>query len=119
MPTPVAFLLKSPLTTLSFGRRASSGWSVLLNSMSAPLPLAHQWFGLMPQPMKRAANRFGQADAPLADAPQTGSDSSHGNAIVTPTPRRKVRRLNACRWVFIALPPWLIRRHGAGGGTAG
>ena len=35
--------------------------------------------------------------APAATSPQTGSDSSHGRAMVTPTPRSIVRRENWCR----------------------
>src|SRR5262245_29006631 len=64
----------------------------------------------MPQPMNRAANRFGSATGtPLAtvSAPQTGTDSSHGSAIVTPTPRRKVRR-EFCK-VFIDSSRWAGR----------
>ena len=36
----------------------------------------------------------GASDAPSRglSSPQTGSDSSHGRAMVTPRPRRKVRR---------------------------
>src|SRR5262249_20954446 len=62
-------------------------------------PLAHQWFPLMPLPMNITPNRFGKTRAALgADAaasvaaPQTLRDSSQGNAMVTPTPRRKRRR---------------------------
>src|SRR5581483_8611569 len=56
----------------------------------------------MPLPMKSTPKRFGIVAAPAAAsatapadsgvAPQTGMDSSHGSAIVTPTPRKKVRR---------------------------
>ena len=63
--------------------------------MLAPAPLAHQLGWLTPQPMKSAANRLGNgAGSPpvAAMAPQTGTDSSHGKAIVTPAPRKNVRR---------------------------
>src|SRR5580704_10618118 len=48
----------------------------------------------MPQPWNNTARRFGNwlAAATAASAPQTGMDSSHGNAIATPTPRSMVRR---------------------------
>lgn len=48
----------------------------------------------MPHAMNNAANRFGNgpgAPAVVVGLPQTGTDSSQGNVIVTPTPRRKVR----------------------------
>ncbi len=52
----------------------------------------------MPLPMNSTAKRLGNA-APAAAAaeaagaaPQAGTDSNQGRAIVTPTPRRKVRR---------------------------
>ena len=61
MPTPVAFLLKSPEMTFSFARNGSMGSSDLLSSMSLPAPLADQCLGLIPLPMKRAANRCGKA----------------------------------------------------------
>ena len=63
--------------------------------MPAPAPLAHQFGWLTPQPMNSAANRFGQGagkSPAIAAPPQTGTDSSQGRAIVTPTPRRNVRR---------------------------
>ena len=64
------------------------------SSIALPAPWAHHCFGLTPLPMNITANRFGNAEAaPSAGvaAPQTGIDSSHGSAIVTPTPRRNVR----------------------------
>jgi len=69
MPTPVAFLLNSPVMTFSFGRSKASGCRLLLSSIVAPLPLAHQLFGLMPLPMNRAANRLGKV------ALEPGTDS--------------------------------------------
>jgi hypothetical protein len=45
--------------------------------------------------MNNAANRFGQGAGSFATTvsePQTGTDSNHGSVIVTPTPRKKVRR---------------------------
>ena len=80
-------------------RSGARGWRLLLSSMSAPAPFAHQFFGLMPLPMNRAANRLGGVAAAVPEAgslPQTGIDSSQGRAIVTPTPLSKVRRL--IRW---------------------
>src|SRR5437660_12466052 len=95
MPTPVAFLLNKPVTTFSLVLNAVMGSKLLLSSMSAPAPLAHQWFGLMPLPMNSAAKRLGKAgDVPseVASPPHTGSDSSQGRAMATPTPRSIVRR---------------------------
>src|SRR5947209_2729458 len=95
MPTPVAWWLKRPSTTLIFDLRGASGSRHLPSSIAPPEPFAHQWGGLTPQPMYRAANRFGQGSgtspATVAE-PQTGTDSSQGRAMVTPTPRRNVRR---------------------------
>ena len=51
--------------------------------------------GLTPLPMNSTAKRFGTRRTTVraaASAPQTGIDSSHGSAIATPAPRRKVRR---------------------------
>src|SRR4051812_25265923 len=90
MPMPTAGLLKSPLITLIFFLTGSSGSRLLLSFISAPAPLDHQWFPLIPLPMKTTPKRLGGGAA--AVAPQTGSDSSHGRAIVTPAPRRKIRR---------------------------
>ena len=62
-----------------------------------PWPTSSSW--LTPQPMNKAANRFGQGagrSPAIAAAPQTGTDSSHGRAIVTPTPLRNVRRDACC-----------------------
>src|SRR4051812_44253107 len=100
MPTPTAARLNRPLMTLSFVFSGSSGCSVLPSSIDAPLPLAHQCVALTPQAMNRAAKRFGNGDlfsaagelAGTTSAPQTGIDSSHGSAIATPAPRRRVRR---------------------------
>src|SRR6185436_7639273 len=39
--------------------------------------------------MKMTPKRFGNAEVV---SPKTGRDSSHGNAMVTPAPRRTVRR---------------------------
>src|ERR1700677_3369006 len=98
MPTPVACLLNSPEMTFKRERRADSGSRLLLNCISAPDPLAHQFFGLMPLPRNKAAKRFGGVDATSAavSPPQTGRDSNHGRPIVTPTPWSKVRRLISC-----------------------
>ena len=59
MPTPVEGLLKSPLMTLSFVLNGSSGCRLLLSSMVAPSPFAHQLFGLIPVPMNWTTKRFG------------------------------------------------------------
>src|SRR5262245_52182105 len=95
MPTPVARLLNRPETTFILALSGAIGSRVLLSSMPAPAPFAHQWSGLTPRAMNRAAKRFGHgAGAPpvMGAVPQTGTDSNHGRAIVTPTPRRNVRR---------------------------
>src|SRR5436190_2188563 len=100
MPLPTAGLLNKPLMTLILVFSGSSGCRLLLNFMSAPDPFAHQWLPLMPLPMNRTAKRRGNGAAmPLSPAgaagsvaaPHTGIDSSQGNAIVTPTPRRNLR----------------------------
>ena len=81
--------------TFSFDLSGSIGWSVLLNSISAPVPFAHQCSGLTPQAMNNAANRFGAVGTPsgVEDvSPHTGIDSSQGRAIATPAPRSSVRR---------------------------
>src|SRR5256885_1604967 len=96
MPTPVAFLLKSPVRTFIFVLSGAIGSRDLLSSMSAPDPRAHQWSGLMPHAINRVANRFGKAAAAPAaagESPQTGTDSSHGKAIATPAPRKNARRV--------------------------
>src|SRR5262245_4176360 len=91
MPTPVADLLNKPLMTLSRARNGLSGSRLLESSISAPLPFALQFLGLMPLPMNSAANRFGGSAFSAPRAP-SGNASSHGSATVTPTPRRTVRR---------------------------
>src|SRR5262245_36584860 len=86
------------------------------NSISVPDLLAHQCFELMPFPMKTAAKRFGNGPVgsfEIEGAPQTGMDSSHGNAIATPAPRRNLRRESrvlkspsvAFKSCFISLQP--------------
>src|SRR5215510_477623 len=92
MPTPVACLLKRPVMKFIFVLNGALGSRLLPNCMSAPAPLAHQCFELMPLPMKRAAKRLGNGPSAAAGLPQTGMDSSQGRAMATPTPRRKVRR---------------------------
>src|SRR5438552_14753386 len=104
MPTPVAFLLNRPVTTFSLVLNAIMGSKLLLSSMSAPAPLAHQWFGLMQLPMNSAAKRLGKVGDTLLDAaspPHTGRDSSHGRAMATPTPRSTVRRSIGELWAFM------------------
>src|SRR5690242_6562494 len=113
MPTPVAALLNNPEMTFNRGRSEDSGSRLLLKCMSGPEPLAHQWGGLMPLPINRAANRLGGVEeAPAADSlPQTGSDSSQGSAIVTPTPFSKVRRLILCDCDVIVCTLSRVRRR--------
>ena len=57
----MACLLNRPLMTLIFPLIGSSGASDLPSSISSPVPLAHQWGGLIPLPMKRTAKRLGNA----------------------------------------------------------
>src|SRR5579872_3075511 len=79
--------------TFSLVLNGSSGWRLLLSSIAAPSPFAHQCSGLMPVPMNWTTNRFGGALAAFgAAAPQTGRDSSHGSPTTTPAPRRNMRR---------------------------
>ena len=95
MPTPVEGLLKRPLMTLSLVLYGSRGCRLLLSSIAAPSPFAHQLFGLIPVPMNWTTKRFGGVLAALgasAAAPHTGRDSSQGRAMTTPAPRRKMRR---------------------------
>ena len=96
MPTPVACLLNRPLTTLILVLSGASGSRHGPAPSSSPEPLAHQLVRVdaaaheqRGEPL-RAAARHAPA---IAAAPQTGTDSSQGRAIVTPTPRRKVRRV--------------------------
>src|SRR3569623_1780241 len=92
MPTPVACLLNRPWITFSLVLSGASGSRLLLNSISAPAPLAHQWFGLLPLPMNSAAKRLTGVVTGSASPPQTDIVSSHGRDIATPTPRSTVRR---------------------------
>src|SRR5687767_221914 len=91
MPWPVECLLKSPLITLIFFFNGSSGDRLRLNFMSSPDPVAPQWSSLTPLPMKSTAKRFGKGELDVVAA-NADKDSSHGSAIVTPAPRRTVRR---------------------------
>src|SRR5690242_12684672 len=60
--------------------------------MPAPRPRAHQCAPLMPLPMNSTASRFGRRRAAsLPRAAASGSDSSHGSASATPTPRSILR----------------------------
>src|SRR5260370_20522030 len=69
----------------------SRGARVLLSVISGPAPWASQWSSFTPLPMNRTAKRFGKASGPV-EAAKAGRDSSHGKAMVTPAPRRTVRR---------------------------
>src|SRR5512132_2016248 len=114
MPIPTAGLLKRPLTMLIFFFSGSSGASDLLNFSSVPAPLAHQWFPLMPLPMNSTAKRLGNGPAARSAAtglPQAGSDSSHGSAMLTPTPRNTVR-LDMPLIAFTSLLSRCDRAHG-------
>src|SRR5436190_15588864 len=97
MPTPTALRLKRPLTTFMRVLNGARGSRLLPSSICSPAPLAHQWLEFTPLPQNKVAMRFGKAavsvGAGVTSAPQVGSDSSHGKDIVTPTPRRKVRRV--------------------------
>src|ERR1043166_2849778 len=98
----VAVRLKRAEITVSLGRNAVSGSRLRPSSMAAPSPRADQLGGLMPLPMKRAAKRLGgEAGTPPARA-RVPSDSSHGRAMLTPTPARNVRRDKVC---FIGVIP--------------
>ncbi len=81
--------------TFIFVLSGAIGSRLLPSSISAPAPLAHQWLPLMPLPMNSTPNRLGNspAMAPAEEvAPHAESDSKYGNAIVTPTPCKNVRR---------------------------
>jgi hypothetical protein len=56
--------------------------------------LAHHSLLWYPFPENRHANRTGGSAEPffVGAAPQTGTDSNQGKAIVTPSPFRNVRR---------------------------
>ena len=56
---------------------------------SAPAPLAHQWSGLMPQPMNRAANRFGDG---RGTSPAVGGGAPDGDRL---QPRQGHRHADA------------------------
>src|SRR5437773_8708327 len=95
MPTPVACLLKRPVTKFILVLSGAIGSRLLPNSMSAPDPFAHQCFELTPLPINNAAKRLGNGPGVsfvTGAAPQTGIDSSQGSAMATPVPRRNVRR---------------------------
>src|SRR5688572_24770987 len=99
MPWPVECLLKSPLMTLIFFFNGSSGDRLRLSCMSSPDPVAPQWFSLTPLPMKSTAKRLGKGE--LGVAANADMDSSHGNAMVTPAPRRTVRRDSLISLAFL------------------
>ena len=89
-----ASALYSPRMKSIRSRKSASGASTWPSSMSRPLPRAHHslW---KPLPENSTARRTGASLAPrtaLASSPQTRNDSIHGSAMLTPTPRRKVRR---------------------------
>ena len=87
--------------TFTFFLMGSSGDKLRLSFISSPDPVEPQWFSLTPLPMKSTANRFGNGEEDVwANA---DIDSSHGSAMVTPAPRRTVRRDS-----FISIP-FLLR----------
>src|SRR5436305_13503571 len=97
MPTPVACLLNRPEMTFKRDRREASGSRLLLSCMSAPEPFAHQFLGLMPLHMNRAANRCGCHEGEVREAdslPPYGIDSRQGRPIVNTKPVRNVSRMN-------------------------
>src|SRR5215831_372999 len=100
MPRPVAPLLKSPWIMLILPFKGSRGESDLLSFISGPDPSDPQWSSLTPQPRKTTPNRFGNASAP-AGAALAAKDSSHGNAIAHPAPRRIARRVIRLVYGFI------------------
>src|SRR4051794_5679094 len=81
---------------VSFSRTGASGSSTLPSCIAEPVPFAHHSFEWKPLPEKRQANRTGGGEPSRVSSPQTGTDSSHGRATDTPTPRRNVRRDKGC-----------------------
>ena len=77
--------------TLSRDRNGASGSRLLLSSIAGAGALRPPVPGLMPLPMNSAAKRFGVGRGGIPFG-ESGNDSSHGRAIVTPRPRRRVRR---------------------------
>ena len=76
----------------------ASGAAAGPNSIAAPLPFAHQCSGSTPLEKNTTPKRKGgwpgfRADVPATVWPKAGSDSSQGSASVTPSPRRKCRRV--------------------------
>ena len=72
------------------------------SSIDRPEPLAHHSREWNPLPENSTASRTGASLAlPFASSPQTLSDSSQGRAMLTPTPRRNVRRGNWWVLAFI------------------
>ncbi len=103
MPPINASWLYSPRRNSNFSRKGRSGSSTLPSSILAPSPLAHHSLLWKPLPENRQANRTGGSEERPLDlsSPQTGIDSSHGRAMVTPRPRRKVRRERG--WVILVV----------------
>src|SRR4051794_8107848 len=102
MPWPVDTLLKRPWITLILPFNGSSGSSVLPSFISAPEPSAVQWSSFTPLPMNRTAKRFGKLPG-IVESAKAGSDSSHGNAMATPAPRRIVRREMRSASLFVLI----------------
>src|SRR5947209_17253321 len=96
MPPISASWLYRPRSKVSFSRNGASGSSTLPSSIAAPSPFAHHSLLWNPLPENSTASRTGGSDPPRADdvgsSPHTGTDSSHGSAIDTPSPYRNARR---------------------------
>ena len=82
----------------SFSRKSVSGASTWPSSISRAFALGPPLLAVKAvageehgQPHRRLAGGAGRL---AARRPRRDSDSSHGRAIVTPTPRRNVRREN-------------------------
>src|SRR6187549_3633292 len=122
MPTLVAAALNNPSMKFRRSLNGTSGSSEGPSSIAAPEPRAHQVSGLIPLAMNTTARRRGKAVAVPACvlvAPQTGIDSIHGRSIVTPAPRRNVRRETTLalkviwRWLAVSLSGVRGARDGA------
>ncbi|TXT22369.1 MAG: hypothetical protein FD138_3472 [Planctomycetota bacterium] len=72
--------------TFSLSLNGASDSSDDPNSMSRPSPFDHQCGGEMPSPMNKHANRCGvfRFSAATVSAPNTETDSNHGNATDAP-----------------------------------
>src|SRR5436305_14994000 len=94
MPPMSASWLYRPLKNSIFSRNGRKGSSTLPSSILSPSPLAHHSLLWKPLPANRQAKRTGGSEARSFgfSSPQTGTDSNHGSAIVTPRQRKNARR---------------------------